>query len=148
MAVDHGCRGAPLNRAWRVASISGVSEANRRRTSSGSWSHATDTENSPSEAVLVETVPDSVPPFRETLVFPAVFLEIRIPPSPFGEEGRSEQALFPGLLEKRVIVSLRDFAETLLMSCRPRAGLKNSPVNGTCATVFRSVSRERARASR
>ncbi len=83
MAVDHGCRGAPLNRAWRVASISGVSEANRRRTSSGSWSHATDTENSPSEAVLVETVPDSVPPFRETLVFPAVFLEIRIPPSPF-----------------------------------------------------------------
>jgi len=104
MRADHGFGIGPLNRAWRAASISGVSEANRRRTSSGSWSHATDIENSPSEAVLVETVPDSVPPFRATLVFPAVFLEIRIPPSPFVEQGRSEHALFPRLLEKQVIV--------------------------------------------
>jgi hypothetical protein len=47
----------------------------------------------------------------------------RIPPSPFGEEGREEGALFPGLLEERVIVYLRDFAETLLMPCRTRSAL-------------------------
>jgi len=104
MGADHGCRGAPLKRACRAASISGVSEANRRRTSSGSWSHATDTENSPSEAVLVETVPDSVPPSRETLVFPAVFLEIRIPPSPLvgftGRIGRPTTLLHAGAVSR------------------------------------------------
>jgi hypothetical protein len=44
----------------------------------------------------------------------------RIPPSP---EGRSERACFssrhPGLLKRRVIVSLYDSAEPLLMPCRP-----------------------------
>ena len=101
-------------------SISGVSEANRRRVPSGSWSHANASADSSSEAVFRNSVPDSVPPLRETLVFPAGFLEIRIPPSPFGEEGREEGALFPGLLEERVIVYLRDFAETLLNHHQPR----------------------------
>ena len=42
-----------------------------------------------------------------------------------------------------------DAVRTVVICYRITAGLrKNSPVNGTCATVFRSVSRERARASR
>lgn len=83
MRSDHDCRGGALNSACRAARTSGVRDANRRRVSSGSRSQANASVDPLSGAVLAESVPDSVPPFRETLVFPVGFLEIRIPPSPF-----------------------------------------------------------------
>jgi hypothetical protein len=70
--------------------------------------------------VFDESVPDSVPALLDTPVLPEDFLVIRIPPSPFGAEGREKRALFPRLIAQRVMVYLRDFAETLLNHHQPR----------------------------